>query len=364
MLQRASRDEHVDRQLSLTAICFCGALRLGQLQAAGRGIGSSAVPIGIMSRSFNPGVKAAMGHVIDKQALPRAHEAPMASFALQVHTMLGEYGVVLAQYERLIPHHIYNQAPPSELPAPHQQFWDMSGEGTIAELDLQQQGQADDVQLGAEQMPLEDGVNLQQQGQGASAEAALPGNEHQQGQYVADEFGLQQQGDDPMPSMAEDFDLSAGRPGAADEFGLQSMPDTLPSMADEFGLGGSQPGAADEFGLQSPQTGGADEFGLGGSEPQAADEFGLHGGEPDAATDFDLRSSPLPAVAAGSGVEAVSSQAGGSRYRLEPDLICRLWGGFAWREVCQKQFPPKAAPPAGHSVLVWQSAVKQRVCWG
>ena len=292
-----------------------------------------------------------MGHVIDKQALPGAHEAPMASFALQVHTMLGEYGVVLAQYERLIPHHIYNQAPPSELPAAHQQFWDMSEEGTIAQLDLQQQGQADDFQLGAEQMPPEDGLDLQQQGQGASAEAALLGNEHQQGQYVADEFGLQQQGHDPMPSMAEDFDLSAGQPGAADEFGLHSMPDALPSMADEFGLGGSQPGAADEFGLQSPQTGGADEFGLGGSEPQAADEFGLHGGEPDAATDFDLRSSPLPAVADRSGVEAVSSQAGGSRNHQKPDLICRLWGGFARRKVCQKQSLPKQPPQLGTACL-------------
>ena len=282
-----------------------------------------------------------MGHVIDKQALPRARAALMASFALQVHTMLGEYGVELAQYERLIPHHIYNQAPPSELPAPHQQaaVWDqaaaaqaaaMSVEGAAAEFGLQQQEQANDF-LGTEQMPLEDGLSLQQQGQSASAEAGLLGSQHQQEAHLADEFSLQQQGNDPLPSMADEFGLSAGQPGAADKFGLHSLPGALPSMADEFGLGGSQPAAAVEFGLHSPQTGAADEFGLGGSQPQAIHEFGLHGGEPDAAADFDLRSSPLPALAGGLEVEVVS-QAGGSQhpleYHLEPDLICRCWGGF------------------------------------
>ena len=251
----------------------------------------------------------------------------MASSTLQVHTLLEEYGVMLAQYERLIPHHIYNQAPPSELPAPHQQaaVWDeataaqaaaMSVEGAAAEFGLQQPDQAAGFQAGDEQVPLEDGFSLQQQGQGASAEAGLLGSQHQQGAQLTDEFDLQQQGADPLPSMADDFDLSAGQPGAADEFGLHSLPDALPSMADEFGLGGSQSGAAVEFGLQSPQTGGADEFGLGGSKPQATDEFGLHGGEPDAAADFDLRSSPLPAVADGVGLETVS-QAGGFRYYLE-----------------------------------------------
>lgn len=294
--------------------------------------------------------------------------------------MLGEYSVVLAQYERLIPHHIYNQAPPSELPAPYQQaaVWDelaaaqaaaMSVEGAAAKFGLKQQRQADDFQLGAEQMPLEDGLNLQQQGQGASAEAGLLGSQHQQGAGLADEFGLQQQGHDTLPSMADDFDLSAGQAGAADEFGLHSVPDALPSMAYEFSLGGSQSGGAAEFGLQSPQAGGADEFGLGGSTPQAVDEFGLHGGEPDAAADFDLRSSPLPAVADGLGLEA-GSQAGGSRYHLvyhlEPDLFCRCLGSFVCR-VCQKLSFPKQQPQLGAAclfgiVLIWHSAVKQRVC--
>ena len=300
-----------------------------------------------------------MGHVTHKQALPRARAALMTFLTLQVHVMLGEYGVVLAQYERLMPHHIYNQAPPSELPAPHQQgaVWDeaaaaqtaaMSVEGAVADLSLQQQVQADSFQLGGEQMPLEDGFNLQQRGQSTSAEAGLLGSQHQQEAPMADEFGLQQQGDGPLPSMAEDFDLSAGQPGAADDFGL-------PSLADEFGLGSSHPGAADEFGLQSPQTGGADEFGLGGSKPQAIDEFGLHGGEPDAAADFDLRSSPLPAVADGLGLEA-ASQAGACRghleHHLEPDPFCRCWTGCVPQGGLLEAVTPTATPPAEHGVLI------------
>ena len=275
-----------------------------------------------------------MGHLIDKQGLPRAGGDLTSPVAPQVHIMLGAYGVVLAQYERLMPHHIYNQAPPSELPAPHQQaaVWDetaaaqaaaMSMEGAAAEFGLQQQDQADGNQLGDEQMPLEDGFNLQQQRQGANAEAGLLGSQHQQEAHLGDEFGLQQQGYDPQLSMAEDFDLSAGQPGAADEFGLHSL-------ADDLGLGSSQRGAADESGLQGPQTGGADNSGLDSGTPQAIDEFGLHGGEPDAAADFDLRSSPLPAVADGLGLEA-ASQAGGSRYHmehhLESDAVAGV-GGF------------------------------------
>eukprot|EP00891_Asterochloris_glomerata_P009398 jgi/Astpho2/9398/Aster-01663 len=286
----------------------------------------------------------------------------------EVHTMLGEYGVVLTQYERLIPHHIYNQAPPSELPAPYQQaaVWDelaaaeaaaMSVEGAAAEFGLQQQRQADDFQLGAEQMPLEDGLNLQQQGQGASAEAGLLGSQHQQGAGLADEFGLQQQGHDTLPSMADDFDLSAGQAGAADEFGLHSVPDALPSMAYEFSLGGSQSGGAAEFGLQSPQAGGADEFGLGGSTPQAVDEFGLHGGEPDVAADFDLRSSPLPAVADGLGLEAGSQADWDQQGTAAEDVPHKQLGSASSNIPQQRQAAARSdvqaeAEPAGsHAVL-------------